>query len=426
MITVINALEKATRIGGKTGLNCIAGLIETKDVEDIVAKSAAEGSLAGVPVLVKDNIDVEGFPTTAGSLALEDNLAMNDAIVIRNLRRNGAVIIGKTNMTEFANYVSPQMPCGYSSRGGQVIHAVSPDLNPLGSSTGSAVAVAAGIVPMAVGTDTCHSITACAWGNGICGLKPPAGALSKEGILPLSKTLDSAGSMGMNMTDTLRLYSAMRDEPLPEIKPALPEDLRIAVNVANSDAKYQDSDKKRAFLNELIKLLKANGVQTGEVNEPPARQVATIMKWEFRPSREEYLEKSTASLKTLKEIVAFYEADPKTMMKYGDGFLRPALDETTAGPIASVELREAIETREKAIREVRNEISGYDAVLMTGPTSIMHFCGLPTVTVAFDKKDVNGVRQTVILYGSEECRLYAAALAIEELVNRQNGCNVIK
>ena len=426
MITVINALEKATRIGGKTGLNCIAGLIETKDVEDIVAKSAAEGSLAGVPVLVKDNIDVEGFPTTAGSLALEDNLAMNDAVIIRNLRRNGAVIIGKTNMTEFANYVSPQMPCGYSSRGGQVIHAVSPDLNPLGSSTGSAVAVAAGIVPMAVGTDTCHSITACAWGNGICGLKPPAGALSKEGILPLSKTLDSAGSMGMNMTDTLRLYSAMRDEPLPEIKPALPEDLRIAVNVANSDAKYQDSDEKRAFLNELIKLLKANGVQTGEVNEPPARQVATIMKWEFRPSLEEYLEKSTASLKTLKEIVAFYEADPKTMMKYGDGFLRPALDETTAGPIASVELREAIETREKAIREVRNEISGYDAVLMTGPTSIMHFCGLPTVTVAFDKKDVNGVRQTVILYGSEECRLYAAALAIEELVNRQNGCNVIK
>ena len=401
-------------------------MIETKDVEDIVAKSAAEGSLAGVPVLVKDNIDVEGFPTTAGSLALEDNLAMNDAVVIRNLRRNGAVIIGKTNMTEFANYVSPQMPCGYSSRGGQVIHAVSPDLNPLGSSTGSAVAVAAGIVPMAVGTDTCHSITACAWGNGICGLKPPAGALSKEGILPLSKTLDSAGSMGLNMTDTLRLYSAMRDEPLPEIKPALPEDLRIAVNVANSDAKYQDSDEKRAFLNELIKLLKANGVQTGEVNEPPARQVATIMKWEFRPSLEEYLEKSTASLKTLKEIVAFYEADPKTMMKYGDGFLRPALDETTAGPIASVELREAIETREKAIREVRNEISGYDAVLMTGPTSIMHFCGLPTVTVAFDKKDVNGVRQTVILYGSEECRLYAAALAIEELVNRQNGCNVIK
>ncbi len=145
MITVSNALENAARIGGKTGLNCIAGVIETADAEQIIEESSAKGLLAGVPVLVKDNIDVAGFPTTAGSLALEDNLVKNDAVVIRNLRRNGAVIIGKTNMTEFANYVSPQMPGGYSSRGGQVIHAVSPDLSPLGSSTGSAVAVAAGL-----------------------------------------------------------------------------------------------------------------------------------------------------------------------------------------------------------------------------------------------------------------------------------------
>lgn len=97
MISICEALENATKIGGKAGLNCIAGLIDTKDVDQIVAKSSATGPLAGVPVLVKDNIDVEGFPTTAGSLALEDNLAMNDAKVIRNLRRNGAVIIGKTN-----------------------------------------------------------------------------------------------------------------------------------------------------------------------------------------------------------------------------------------------------------------------------------------------------------------------------------------
>ena len=415
MITVNKALENAIRIGGKTGLNCIAGLIDTKDVERIVAESAATGPLAGVPVLVKDNIDVAGFPTTAGSLALEDNLAMNDAPVIRNLRRNGAVIVGKTNLTEFANYVSPLMPCGYSSRGGQVIHAVKPNLNPLGSSTGSAVAVAAGIVPMAVGTDTCHSITACALGNGICGLKPPAGVLSQEGILPISRTLDSAGAMAMNMTDTLRLYSAMRDEPLPEIKPAMPADLRVAVNIAQADV---NDDEKKAFLSELIGTLKANGAQMGEVNEPPAMQVATIMKWEFKTGLEEYLKKSTARLKTLKEIVAYYEANSETMMKYGDGFLRGALDGTIAGSSSEVEYLEAIKARKEAIRDVRNEISGYDAVLMTGPTSIMHFCGFPTVTVAFDRKDANGVRQTVILYGTDEFRLYAAALAIEELVSK--------
>ncbi len=425
MITVSNALENAARIGGKTGLNCIAGVIETADAEQIIEESSAKGLLAGVPVLVKDNIDVAGFPTTAGSLALEDNLVKNDAVVIRNLRRNGAVIIGKTNMTEFANYVSPQMPGGYSSRGGQVIHAVSPDLSPLGSSTGSAVAVAAGIVPMAVGTDTCHSVTACAWGNGICGLKPPAGVLSQEGILPISKTLDSAGAMGMNVTDTIRLYSAMRDEPLPEIKPVKPAELRIAVNIANVDAKYPCSDEKSAFFNELIGLLKANCAQLGEVNEPPALQVATIMKWEFKTGLEEYLKKSAASLKTLEEIVAFYESNPETMMKYGDGFLRGALDEAQEGSLAEKEYHKAMEDRKRAIRDVQDEISGYDAVLMTGPNSIMHFCGLPTITVAFDKKDANGVRQAVILYGSDECRLYAAALAIEDLVNQQNVLGVL-
>ena len=97
-------------------------------------------------ILVKDNIDVTGFPTTAGSLALEDNVAKSDAPVIRNLRKNGAVIIGKTNLTEFANYVSPRMPCGYSSRGGQVIHAVNPNLNPLGSSTGSVLNITLSIL----------------------------------------------------------------------------------------------------------------------------------------------------------------------------------------------------------------------------------------------------------------------------------------
>ena len=143
------------------------------------------------------------------------------------------------------------------------------------------------------------------------------------------------------------------------------------------------------------------------------------MKWEFKSGLEEYLKKSSARLKTLEEIVAYYESNPDTMMKYGDGFLRGALDETTSPALAETDYHKALMEREKAIQTLQYEISGYDAVLMTGPTSIMHFCGLPTVTVAFDRKDANGVRQTVILYGMDEYRLYAAALAIEKMVNRQ-------
>ena len=418
MISVKEALENATKTGGKTGLNCIAGLIETTAVEQAVAKSSEKGMLAGVPVLVKDNIDVEGFPTTAGSLALEDNMPVSDAPVIRNLRRNGAVIIGKANMTEFANFVSTKMPGGYSSRGGQVIHAANPKLDPSGSSSGSAVAVAAGIVPMAVGTDTSHSVTACAMNNGICGLKPPAGALSQEGIIPISKTFDSAGAMAENVTDTLKLYSAMRDEPLPEIKPTPASKLRIAVNTANG---HMNSEEQKAFFNEVIGTLKKNGAVIAEVNEPPTPELPAIMKREFGPGLAEYLGKHNAKLKTLKEIVEYFEAHPDTMMKYGYDLLRGALYDESEEASVEEEYQKAMKSRAEQIRKVTEEIADFDAVLITGPTYVNHLCGLPTITVAGSSLDSNGVRQALMLYGTDELRLYAAALTVEKLLNKKSS-----
>ena len=407
------ALALAGSIGGKNRLNCIAELDETA-AEQAKAQEADKQDrlLAGIPVLVKDNIDVKSLHTTAGSLALADNIAREDAPVIRNLRRNGAVILGKTNMTEFANFTTENMPGGYSSRGGQVVHAVDPKLSPTGSSSGSAVAVAAGIVPMAVGTDTSHSVTACAMFNGICGLKPPAGTLSAEGIIPIARTLDSAGAMARNLTDTLKLYSAMRDEPLPELPPLKTDGLRIAVNQAQRETLQED---RKHFLDSLLKKLKAGGAVTGEVNQGAAPEMVTIMRWEFRPMLEDYLEKSTAKRKTLAEIVAYYEANPDTMMKYGDTLLHAALDGTPGG-LQGKPYLDALEARKEAIVRVTAEIENYDAVLMTGPTSIMHFCGLPTVTVAGAKKDPNGVNEAVILYGKNEYRLYEAALAIEQVM----------
>jgi len=396
--------------GGKRGLNCIAELDPTA-AEQIGCGGSLP--LSGVPVLVKDNIDVKDLHTTAGSLALEDNIAREDAPIIRNLRRNGAVILGKTNMTEFANFTTANMPGGYSSRGGRVIHAVSRRLSPAGSSSGSAVAVAAGIVPMAVGTDTSHSITGCAMFNGICGLKPPAGALSAEGIIPIARTLDSAGALARNLTDALKLYSAMRDEPLPEVKPLRTDELRIAVNTANRAGREGFPEDQERFLDSLVKKLKADGAVTGEVEQGAAPEMMTIMQWEFRPMLEEYLAKSTASRKTLAEIVEYYESHPRKMMKYGDSLLRAALDETPGG-LGGQPYLDALEARREAIAKVTAEIGEYDAALMTGPTSIMHFCGLPTVTVASCVKDKHGVQRCLILYGADEMRLYSAALAIEK------------
>lgn len=406
------ALSLAEKIGGKNGLNCIAELDPTAVDQAGALDESDDGSLPlrGVPILVKDNIDVKGLHTTAGSLALEDNIALSDAPVIRSLRRNGAVILGKTNMTEFANYVTQGMPGGYSSRGGQVVHAVSPELDVSGSSSGSAVAVAAGIVPMAVGTDTSHSVTACAMFNGICGLKPPVGVLSAEGIIPIAKTLDSAGPMARNLSDTLKLYSAMRDEPLPEMKPKEINRLRIAVNLANQSLLPADQAQ---FIHMLLERLKKAGAAVENVIQMPPPELVTIMRWEFRPMLEAYLANASASRKTLAEIVDYYETHPDTMMKYGDSYLRAALDETPGG-LQGEPYLEALKAREKAIGRVSGEIGEYDAVLMTGPTSIMHFCGLPSVTVASLVKTAAGVNRAVILYGQDEYRLYEAALTVEQ------------
>ena len=409
-------LKRSIRaVGEKTRLNCVAELDPTAldQAEALEEHGEKNLPLYGVPVLVKDNIDVLGLHTTAGSMALEDNTALSDAPVVRNLRRNGAVILGKTNMTEFANYVTRGMPGGYSSRGGRVVHAVSPELGVSGSSSGSAVAVAAGIVPMAVGTDTSFSIIACAQANGICGLKPPVGALSGEGIIPIARTLDSAGPMARTVADALRLYSAMRQEPLPEMGPARPEGLRLAVNLANADAAPKGQAR---FLKRFASRAAAAGAALAELTQGPAPEMKTIMQWEFKPMLEAYLEGSSASRKTLAEIVEYYESHPETMMKYGDLYLREALDGTPGG-LRGRPYLDAMETRRETAERVRREIAEYDAVIMTGPTNIMHFCGLPSVTVSSDEKDENGVSRCVILYGTDEERLYRAALLTEEMIN---------
>lgn len=406
-MTPLRALALAEQLGGRNRLNCIAEL----DRSAAEHTPAADTPLGGMPVLVKDNIDVRGMHTTAGSLALADNLATEDAPVIANLRKNGAILLGKTNMTEFANFTTQGMPGGYSSRGGQVVHAVNPALSPSGSSSGSAVAVAAGIVPAAVGTDTSFSVVACAQHNGICGLKPPAGALSSQGIIPIARTLDSAGSLANNLTDTLRLYSAMRDDPLPALEALPVNGLKIGVNTANQETV---SDGQKQFLSDFLQTLRSCGGAVQSICQEPAPLLPVVMKYEFRPHLEDYLRTSAASRKTLAEIVAFYEAHPEAM-KYGISLLKSALEDTPGGLQSPVYL-DAMENRRIAIKKTAQELSGLDAVIMTGPTSIMHFCGFASLCIVGQRKNADGMRRGLILYGSDEIRLYRAALALEKLL----------
>jgi amidase len=173
------------------------------------ARAAGEsGALLGIPVLIKDNIGTTGMPTTAGSYALETS-APPDAFVVERLRDAGAVILGKTNLSEWANFRSFPSSSGWSALGGQTANPYSLDRNPCGSSSGSAAAVAATMASVAVGTETDGSVICPAGAVGIVGIKPSIGLVSRSGIVPISSYQDTAGPMTRNVTDAAVLLGAM-------------------------------------------------------------------------------------------------------------------------------------------------------------------------------------------------------------------------
>ena len=171
------------------------------------------GPLHGIPILIKDNLDThDRMTTTAGSLALEGSVPPRDSFVADRLREAGAVILGKTNLSEWANFRSTRSTSGWSGRGGQTRNPYALDRNPSGSSSGSAVAVAANLCAAAVGTETDGSIVSPASTNGIVGIKPTVGLISRAGIVPISHSQDTAGPMARTVTDAAILLGLMTGE----------------------------------------------------------------------------------------------------------------------------------------------------------------------------------------------------------------------
>jgi amidase len=180
------------------------------DLDRLRSAGNLRGPLHGMPILIKDNIDTgDKMMTTAGSLALVGSPADQDAFVVRQLRQAGAVILGKTNLSEWANFRSGQSSSGWSSRGGQTRNAYDPIRSPGGSSSGSAVAVALGFCVAAIGTETDGSIISPAAMNSIVGFKPTVGLVSRSGIIPISHTQDTAGPMARSVADAAVLAACI-------------------------------------------------------------------------------------------------------------------------------------------------------------------------------------------------------------------------
>ncbi len=200
-IALTNAEGPAIQAIRDINPNALAGSDGKRQARE---KREATGPLAGIPVLVDDSIDVAGLPTSAGSIALEDNMPTADATIVAKLKAAGAIILGDTNTTELGGEFDPNMPQGYSSLGGQVLLPSDTNKSPGGSSAGSAVAVSAGFAPLAIGMETsteAAQLIAPAGNAGVVALKPTVGLVSRAGELPVAKSQDSPGPIGQTVTD---------------------------------------------------------------------------------------------------------------------------------------------------------------------------------------------------------------------------------
>jgi amidase len=296
-------------------------IAKTLDEERKAGK--VRGRLHGIPVLIKENIDTaDKMMTTAGSLALANHVASRDSFLVKKLRDAGAVILGKTNLSEWANFRSTKSCSGWSSRGGQTKMPYYIDHNPCGSSSGSGVAVSANLCVVAIGTETDGSVTCPASTNGTVGLKPTVGLVSRTGIIPISFTQDTAGPLTRTVTDTAILLNAMAgidadDEKTKGSEGKIANDYTSFLDLNGLKGKRIGVDKKKyenQFLNRLqesaLAAMKQQGAEIIELDYLQSLQDLgdeefELLKFEFKDGLNKYLSTANASVKTLQEVIEF-------------------------------------------------------------------------------------------------------------------------
>jgi amidase len=350
------------------------------------------GPLHGIPVLIKDNIDTgDKMMTTAGALALEGNIATKDAFIVTKLRDAGAVLLGKTNLSEWANFRSNRSSSGWSSRGGQTKNPYVLNRNPCGSSSGTGAAVAANLCAVGIGTETDGSIIAPSSFCGLVGLKPTVGLWSRRGIIPISATQDTAGPMTRTVKDAAILLSACIGED--------PADPVTATSKGMSQSDYTSYCKtdalkgKRigvekdyleghegvvALYKQAIEVLKQQGAEVVEVEVLKMMRSGgdaeyTMMQYEFKDGVNKYLAGANAKVKTLAEVIAFNKANEAKAMPYFKQDILEICDERKG--LEEKEYKDAL-AKSKTAAKLLDEImvsNRLDAVCSTsyGPANLI-------------------------------------------------------
>jgi amidase len=282
------------------------------------------GPLHGIPVLLKDNVGTTALPTTAGSIALAGSVPKHDATITERLRAAGAIVLGKTNLSEFANWVDLSMPNGYSSLGGQVVNAYT-EGDPSGSSSGSGVAASMAFAAVTIGTETSGSILSPSDANSDVGVKPTLGLASRYGIIPLAPGFDVPGPITRNVTDAAAVLSAIagRDPkdaittgaqvPAGGYLPSLRANALKGVRLGVPSARNRPSGTRGQVFDAALAALKAAGATPVETDALSYTGLASeselgVIPNEFKWSLNEYLAseaRPTTGVKTLADIVAY-------------------------------------------------------------------------------------------------------------------------
>jgi len=364
------------------------------------------GPLHGIPVLIKDNIaTADRMQTTAGSVAMLGAKAPRDAFLVKQLRDAGAVILGKTNLSEWANFRSTRSTSGWSSRGGLTRNPYALDRNPSGSSSGSAVAVAANLAALAVGTETIGSIVSPAAINGVVGLKPTVGLISRDGVIPISHTLDTPGPLARSVADAAALLAALAGadarDPATQTAPsaalqaalqsdyvgalvgATLRDLRIGV-ARNGMSSHPGVN---ALFESALEVLRSQGATIVDrlavpgVDKLRGAEIE-VMLYEFKAGLDAYLAAfgRGAAVGSLAALIAFNERHAARVMRYfGQELFERAQG---LGDLESSGYKEALATCRRYARD-----EGLDTVFRDAPVDVLV---APTGGLAWPTDLVNG------------------------------------
>ncbi|MYL32194.1 amidase [Pontibacillus yanchengensis] len=413
--------------------------LHTAEALDVERKrDGTRGPLHGIPIIVKDNIDTgDKMHTSAGSVALEHHYAKQDAFLVKQLRDAGVIILGKSNLTEWANFITEGMPNGYSSRGGQVLNPYGPgQFDVGGSSSGSAAAVASQFAAGAIGTETSGSILSPASSNSVVGLKPTVGLISRTGIIPIANSQDTAGPITKTVEDAAVLLGALvgiddedsatkmsRGRYVPDYTKYLQttslQGARIGV-----DRGYLESldEEELTLIEQAIENMQKQGAEIVDITITTENRDSSVMFHEFKNGLNAYL--STCSeqvpVHTLHELIQYNEEHADVALRYGQTLFTAA--EEKSGTLTEPEylldrLGDIQYSQKEGIDRVMKEHS-LEAILFANNlgAGIAAMAGYPSISVpaGFTATDGKPVGLTLTSMAFQETQLLSLAYAYEQ------------